>query len=51
MILYAKLIENGQIVTLHIDGETISRIEPFTTDQKWKKSILTFTKGLKIELT
>ena len=30
MILYAKLIENDQIVTLHIDGENISRIEPFT---------------------
>lgn len=29
MILYAKLIENDQIVTLHIDGENISRIEPF----------------------
>lgn len=30
MILYAKLIDNDQIVTLHIAGEMISRIEPFT---------------------
>ena len=29
MILHAKLIENDQIVTLHIDGEKISRIDPF----------------------
>jgi N-acetylglucosamine-6-phosphate deacetylase len=29
MILRAKLIENDQIVTLHIDGKNISRIEPF----------------------
>ena len=30
MILHAKLIENDQMATLHIDGETISRIESFT---------------------
>jgi len=30
MILLAKLIENDEVVTLHIDGEKISRIKPFT---------------------
>jgi hypothetical protein len=39
MILHAKLIENDQIVTLHIDGENISRTKPFNKGSGLKKRI------------
>jgi N-acetylglucosamine-6-phosphate deacetylase len=30
MILYGRSIEDDQMITLHIEGENISRVEPFT---------------------
>ncbi len=37
MILQAKLIEDDQIITLHMEGENISRIEPLTNGSTVKK--------------